>query len=152
MVVSRNWLAIVDKLFLNQRNLPLVCFFQKLNAQISWVWLKKNAIMLAIIMRKELENIITYSSLNSYLSDEGSFMAMTMMMNTRICAIKALYIRCVAGFFPNTSSIASVIRKVRGYAKIPIDTLMPSRVVIFTPSKFAAMSDATNIAERRESF
>ena len=108
--------------------------------------------MLAIIILKELENIVTYASLCSYLPAGGRLIAIRIIKNTNTCAIKAPYIRWVTGFLPNTSSIASVIKKVIGYAKIPTDTEMPKMVVIFVPKRLAATNAATKTEDRIDSF
>ena len=69
-VESINWLTIVDRLFLSQRYLPAVSFFQKLKAHMSWYWLIKKPMIEATNILNDMLKTVVYSSKEYDITDK----------------------------------------------------------------------------------
>jgi len=142
MVVSMNWLNVVDRLFLSQRYFPLVFSFSLWKAQTSWNWLMEKAMKLAITILSELPKIKAYCSCPSHKGLGGTLTKIYIAAKVNKSTNMAMYTKDFALFFPCTSATMSVIKKIRGMKKTPTGTLIPNKLIILIPKVFAKRSAA----------
>ena len=122
-LLSINWEEKVEKLFLNQRNFPLVRFFQKWKILISMNWAVKYANIEAITARGVIEktSLKTLSFIGEFSiagSESATNKSIIEKKEAKIPAITTW----MAFFFPYISEIKSVIKNVIGYGSIPTDS------------------------------
>ncbi len=121
-LLSINWEEKVEKLFLNQRNFPLVRFFQKWKILISTNWAHKYANIEAITARGVIEktSLKTVSFIGEF-SIAGSESATNKSIIEKKEAKIPVITTWMAFFFPYISDIISVIKNVIGYGSIQKD-------------------------------